>query len=83
LPPVTNFMNQDHFLLLAWFVNDAVVSFAIFEKPGEVTFQRFRLDLLKMLSEPSDLLDDSFRYRRIKLLKLPNRILQYARSEHA
>ena len=58
---VADFVNQDHLLFLERFVNDAVISFSIFEKTGEVPFQGFRLDLLEMLRQPCDLVDDSFR----------------------
>ena len=71
---VADFVNQDHLLISERFVNDAVISFSIFEESGEVTFQRLRLDLIEMYREPLDLIDDSACYRRIQLFKLSTRV---------
>jgi hypothetical protein len=74
---------KDHEMFLAKdFVNDSIVALTKFEKPYKVAFQRLRLDVLNVLSQPSNALYNAAGDGGIESLQLTAGALEDSRSEH-
>ena len=64
-------------------VDDSVISFAKLEEACEIAFQRFRCNLFKILSQPTDSIYDALRHGWIDPLEVATGRFEDARGEHS